>query len=295
MNGALPRPIAADEIDAYARDGVVCLRGLFAGDWIAALARGLERNLAEPGQRSRIYDRDAQDRTFFYDSDSWQRIPEYERFVRDSPCAEVAATLMGSAKANLFFDAVFIRGEGQQFRTPWHQDEPYWSISGFQAISIWMPLVAVERKSALEFVPGSHVWPQKYRQLDFAELNPDSQQGIATARLEGEDWLALPDFDAERDRWNITAWDMEPGDCACFNARLFHGGSGRLSAGRELRVFNTKWLGDDVRCAFRPYGMDPDHSPKMRAAGMNDGDPIDDRLYPRFWPRGGAPERAAIA
>lgn len=285
MNADLPRPITDDEIAAYDRDGVVCLKGLFDPGWIASLARGLERNMAEPGRRARIYDRDDRDRTFFYDSDSWQRIPEYERFVRDSPCAEIAATLMGSKKANLFFDAVFVRGEGQQFRTPWHQDEPYWSISGFQAISIWMPLVAVEKRSALEFIPGSHVWPRKYRQLDFAELNPDRQAGVATARLEGEDWQPLPDFDADREGWKVTAWDMAPGDSACFNARLFHGGSGRLAAGRELRVFNTKWLGDDVRCAFRPYGMDPDHSPRMRAAGMSDGDPIDGRIYPQLWPR----------
>ena len=53
-------------------------------------------------------------------------------------------------------------------------------------------------------------------------------------------------------------------------------------------MFNTKWLGDDVRCAFRAYGMDPDHTAKMTAAGMADGDPVDDRIYPRIWPRAAA-------
>ena len=285
MNTGLPRAITPEEIETFARDGVVCLRGLFDKDWVEELRRGLARNRAEPGHRSRIYDRTADDQTFFYDSDSWQRIPEYENFVRNSPCAEIAATLMGSSKANLFFDAVFLRGRGQQFRTPWHQDEPYWSIAGMQTVSIWMPMVEVERKSALEFIPGSHLWRENYRQKDFAELNPDGQQGVASASLDGDGWLPLPDFDADPERWNVTAWDMAPGDAACFNARLFHGGSGRLSPGRELTVFNTKWLGDDVRCAFRPYGMDPDHSPKMRAAGMADGDPIDGRVYPQIWPR----------
>lgn len=285
MNRELPRPITTDEIDTYARDGVVCLRGMFDADWVAALSRGLARNMAEPGRRSRIYDRTADNRTFFYDSDSWQRIPEYERFVRESPCAEIAATLMASSKANLFFDAVFIRSSGQPFRTPWHQDEPYWSVEGFQTISIWMPMTPVEKTSALEFVPGSHLWRQRYRQRDFAELNPDGQEGVASARLDGEGWRPMPDFDADPAAWGVRSWDMEPGDCACFNARLFHGGSGRLAEGRELRVFNTKWLGDDVRCAFRPYGMDPDHSDKMRAGGLRHGDPISDAIYPCIWPR----------
>ena len=96
-----------------------------------------------------------------------------------------------------------------------------------------------------------------------------------TARLDGEGWLPLPDFDADPQAWNVRSWTMAAGDCVAFNARLFHGGSGKLPAGRGLRVFNTKWLGDDVRVAFRPYGMDPDHSEKMKAGGMAHGDPIE--------------------
>ena len=171
MNRKPGHKVTEDDIRRYEEDGVVCLRGMFDAEWIALLTRGIDRNRAEPGHRSRIYDRTDDDRTFFYDSDSWRRIGEYERFVRESPCAEVAATLMGSNKVNLYFDAVFVRSPGQPFRTPWHQDEPYWSVDGFQTVSIWMPLVPVEKRSALELIPGSHVWAQKYRQLDFAELN----------------------------------------------------------------------------------------------------------------------------
>ena len=51
---------------------------------------------------------------------------------------------------------------------------------------------------------------------------------------------------------------MQPGDCIAFNGRTMHGGSGKLDNERDLRVFTTKWVGDDVRIKFRDCGMDPD-------------------------------------
>jgi hypothetical protein len=86
----------------------------------------------------------------------------------------------------------------------------------------------------------------------------------------------------------MLSWAMVPGDVVVFNARMVHGGSGNLAPDRDLQVFNTQWLGDDVRVAFRPEGMDPDHSGDMRAAGLDHGDRIGGDLYPELWQR---PER----
>ncbi len=94
----------------------------------------------------------------FYDSQAWREIAEYRDFIEKSPLASLAAQLLETNRVNFFFDAVFVRTPGAQFRTPFHQDEPYWSVKGFDTCSIWMPLVSVEKKSALEFVRGSHRW-----------------------------------------------------------------------------------------------------------------------------------------
>ena len=40
----------------------------------------------------------------------------------------------------------------------------------------------------------------------------------------------------------------------------------------DLRVFKTKWAGDDIRIKFRDYGMDPDHSVEMKEKGLKSGD-----------------------
>jgi hypothetical protein len=64
-----------------------------------------------------------------------------------------------------------------------------------------------------------------------------------------------------------------------------HGGSGKLEGDCDLRVFTTKWVGDDVRIKFRNCGMDPDFSSDMIEKGLKSGDRPDTDLYPRVWTR----------
>lgn len=268
-----------DHIRAYRDDGVAFVQGAFSEDWISRLRDGIEDNIANPSERSRIWDRDAEGRVCFYDSQVWQRIEAYRDFVHNSPCAEICAHLMQASRVNFFFDAVFVRTPGAQFRTPFHQDEPYWSVLGHDTVSVWMPLVPVEKKSALEFVRGSHLWGKKYQQENFGALTGDDRDQVKFS----DDAEPFPDIEGNRGQYEILSWDMAPGDAVFFNARIIHGGSGNLSDGRDLKVFNTQWLGDDVRVHFRPEGMDPDHSAVMTAAGLNPGDRPGTDLYPLVW------------
>ncbi|HJL52186.1 MAG TPA: hypothetical protein QF695_06060, partial [Arenicellales bacterium] len=135
--------LSPEQISKFDSDGVILLRTAINPDWIDLLARGLHRNIATPTSRHRIWNRDAQGRTCFYDSQAWQITPEYREFIENSPIARTAADALNTRKVNFFFDAIFVRTPGMQFRTPFHQDEPYWSVKGFDTCSIWMPLVAV--------------------------------------------------------------------------------------------------------------------------------------------------------
>jgi ectoine hydroxylase-related dioxygenase (phytanoyl-CoA dioxygenase family) len=285
MNPDIPRAISSDEIATYHRDGVILLPGMFDRDWIDLLDRGLAANRDDPTDRSRVWDRDAAGRTMFYDSQAWQRIKEYRQFIFDSPAAAIASRLMGSTHINFYFDAVFVRSPGSQFATPWHQDEPYWSVEGYDTCSIWMPLVPVKRENALGFVPGSHRHDAVYSQYNFGSLNPDGETGIDQVDFSGVAVATFPDIDADPEGFGVVSWDMQPGDCVAFNSRIMHGGSGKLDEDRDLRVFTTKWLGDDVRIKFRDCGMDPDHSAIMTEHGLKPGDPPGTDLYPRVWPR----------
>jgi ectoine hydroxylase-related dioxygenase (phytanoyl-CoA dioxygenase family) len=286
MNTNLPRTITPAEIETYDQDGVVLLKGLFDTDWIELLDQGLAANRENPTPRAHTWDRDDAGRATFYDSQAWQQIDQYRQFVFTSPCAEIAGQLMQSDHINFFFDAIFVRTPGTQFATPWHQDEPYWTVDGYDTCSIWMPLVPVAKESALAFVPGSHRTGKTYIQRNFGELNHDDDGAAHEVDFSGVDGEPFPDIDSDPAGFGVISWDMEPGDCVAFNGRMIHGGSGNLDGDRDLRVFNTKWLGDDVRVKFRDHGMDPDHSAIMAEHGLKPGDRPGTDLYPEVWARG---------
>ena len=285
MNTDLLRTITTNEVETYHRDGVLKLSGMFDKDWIEILNKGLDANIGTPTRRSRIWHKDTSGRSMFYDHTAWQGIEEYRKFIFNSPAAQICGQLMDSATVNFFFDSVFVRSTGTQFETPWHQDEPYWSVEGYDACSLWMPLVPVKRKSSLSFVPGSHRLKTVFKQYNFGDLNPVRKKNVDQVDFSDIAEQKFPDINADPEHFGVVSWDMQPGDCIAFNGRTMHGGSGKLDDGCELRVFTTKWVGDDVRIKFRDCGMDPDHRPDMIKKGLKPGDRPDTDLYPQIWKR----------
>ena len=286
MNTNLLRTITPEEIDTYHRDGVLLLQNMFDKDWIELLNKGLDVNIKTPTRRSRIWHKDTSGHSMFYDHTAWQGIDEYKKFIFNSPAAQICGRLTGSTAINFFFDSVFVRSTGTQFETPWHQDEPYWSVEGYDACSIWMPLVPVKRKSSLSFVPGSHRLKTVFKQYNFGDLNPVRKKKVDQVDFSDIAEQKFPDINANPEHFGVVSWDVEPGDCVVFNGRTMHGGSGKLDGDCDLRVFTTKWVGDDVRIKFRDCGMDPDLSSDMIEKGLKPGDRPDTDLYPRVWTRG---------
>ncbi|MBT5414000.1 MAG: hypothetical protein HOH66_01385, partial [Rhodospirillaceae bacterium] len=143
----LPSQVTDKVIAAYRADGVVCLRGVFAGHWMGVVRAGFERNLAKPGRRATVYRPGSDDFVgdegarnfvagkpfvlgesaeprFFNDCTTWQDNAEYSEFVRRSPAAAIAKALMGSAKVNILFEDILIKEALADAPTPWHHDVP---------------------------------------------------------------------------------------------------------------------------------------------------------------------------
>ena len=280
MNTELLRPLTSEEVDIYHRDGAIPLRGMFDKEWIELLNKGLDINCESPTEQSRIWDKNDSGHTMFYDSLAWREIEEYKKFIFNSPAAELCGQLMKSKTVNFFFDAVFVRSAGTKFETPWHQDEPYWSIEGYDACTLWMPLVPVNEENCLSFVPGSHRFKSVFNQKNFGELTGNPKDQVDFSKVADEEF---PDINADPKRYGVVCWELQPGDCIAFNGRTMHGGSGKLDSDTNLKVFTTKWLGDDARVKFRNYGMDPDFSALMIEKGLKSGDKPDTDLYPQVW------------
>jgi ectoine hydroxylase-related dioxygenase (phytanoyl-CoA dioxygenase family) len=255
----------------YRRDGAVVLRGLFDADLLAVLARGVDRNLAEPGPLCIATGEPGRGR-FVEDFRNWDRIPEYEAFVRASPLGAVAAALTGSAEVRLFHDHLLVKEAGTPTPTPLHQDQPYYCIDGRRNVSFWVPLDPVPRESTLELVAGSHAAGTWYLPRSFVE-------GTAMVFDEGT-LVEVPDVAADPDRFPIVGWAVEPGDAVAFHMLTLHRAAGSAAL---RRVFGVRCIGDDVTYAPRPHRTSPPY-PELEGA-LAPGAPLaDDRLFPVLWP-----------
>lgn len=264
--------ITTQQIAAYERDGVVCLRGAFSHAWLELLAAGVERNLREPGPYAKFYTPAGAPGHFFGDYCNWQRIPEYREFLLESPAATIAARLMRSEKVNLFHEHVLVKEPGTLEPTPWHHDQPYWTVDGTQVCSIWLALDPVPRETGVEFVLGSHRWGEWYTPRRFV----DNQDHPAL----DPSFRPVPDVNAHRDQYRFGSWDLELGDCVVFHALTLHGAPGNPLPQRR-RAVASRWTGDDARFVLREGYMSPpppDGHPPHGAA-------MDSNVFPVVWPR----------
>ena len=283
MNREPNNPITVADVAAYRRDGAVCLRGIFDRDWLDLLAAGMERNIAAPDKHGYFLARDAQGHIYFQDVANWQRIPEFERFIFDSPAVDIAGHMMGATKINIFYEAVFYRTAGTTTPTPWHQDVPYWPIDGKDVCSVWTPLDPVPAECALEFVRGSHRWDKVFRRPSFYDDGEAKHLYHTEAEDQGEETRRepTPDVAANRGAYDILTWELEPGDCISFSGMVFHGARGNQNENRPLRALATRWAGDDSYYAEKPEGTDP----MLTGHGLKHGEPFRGPMFPKVWPR----------
>ena len=250
---------------AYARDGIVCLRGMFDQDWIGYMRDWVERAMAAPGPYGEEYG--GGKGRFFGDLDIARRHEGFRRFVRESPAAEIAGRVMGARRVNFFYDQLLVKEPGTGERTPWHQDQPYWAVAGRQVCSVWLPFDAVAEDTCVEYVAGSHDWPE-FSPYHFVDGTP----------YEGTGLPPLPDIDAERAQHRILRFALEPGDCLVFQAMIVHGAPGNAS-NRRRRALATRWTGDDARYCVRPGEV----AIPTRDPGLQHGDKMDCDDFPLVW------------
>ena len=264
--------VTPELIDAFARDGAVCLRGLLNADEVALLRAGIDANIAAPSPRAKVASRADDPGFFIEDFCNWQGNDAYRRVIFDSPLAAAAGRLMQSQRVRLYHDHMLTKEPGTRQRTPWHQDQPYYNIDGRQNISFWIPVDPVRRHSTLEFVAGSHKGPW---------LMPRTFMDHQAKWFPEGSLADLPDIEAARDDFPILGWAVEPGDVIAFHMLSLHAAGG-VGPGQRRRVFSARYLGDDARHAPRPWRISLPFA--GLAERMADGAELDDPLFPPVWP-----------
>ena len=207
---ALDLAVTQEHIKQFQANGVVCIQNCIGHDWLTTLKESAEQLWEQPGPCGEHVRRATGD--YFTDLEMAQRPNLFSDFAHRGPSAELAGTLLQSSEVCFLYDQYFEQRWNDQksshrnspapiAATPWHQDQPYWQITGSQVArcynqqsrltyclkvaSVWLPLDPTPPGAAVQFIAGSHRW-QEHSPFHFA----------TGEQYEGTDQPRLPDIEA---------------------------------------------------------------------------------------------------
>jgi ectoine hydroxylase-related dioxygenase (phytanoyl-CoA dioxygenase family) len=260
-----------DAVAAFARDGVVLVRGVLDAAEVAIAAAAIEAVLARPGPLAQVASGADDPGAFVEDFCRWQEIPEIERLARRSRVPAVAAALMATPQVRFYHDHVLVKEGGTRQRTPWHQDQPYYNVDG-KGVSAWIAVDEVPAGGSLELLAGSQHGPWL---LPRTFLSKEARWFPAGSLAE------LPDIDADPGAFDIRRFTLQPGDAIFFDFLTVHGAAGFPYAGRR-RILSLRYLAADARHAPRTWRTSPPFD--GLAAEIPAGAAMDHPLFPVVWP-----------
>ncbi len=259
------RALTEAEFEAFWRDGVICVRGLYSPQWVAQLTEALDDICSKPSPLS-VTPRQGK---FHSDLYTWLTNDIVRDFVLFGPSAKLAQQAFRSKRVNFYYDQIFVKEQLSPSPTPWHHDFTFWPLQGEQIASLWTSVDTVDAESsALEFIVGSHRWPKRFRAIG----------SDGTDFTTGHKMDELPDINGDRSKFDIVSWEVEPGDALLFHALTLHGARGNRSTTTKRRAIATRWCGDDV--TYISKGV-----PELYRYGLSEGDPLSGPFFPQILPQ----------
>lgn len=266
MSSQFEYPLSQAQLDTFERDGVLHLPRVLDQ---AQIERGREACDRAPATETVDGSRAPE---YFMKLRVWEVDDVFKQFCFSSVITGIAAQLTESDKLNLLYDQMFNIAPGSGDRTVWHNDLPYWPVRGDQVVSIWMAFDRVVKENgALEFIRGSHRWDTKFQPVQTAD-DGDTQL-YESGRDDGH--VPTPDFEDERDKYDMITFDLEAGDALAFHPLMVHSSYPNTSVDLQRRAYAMRFMGREVRYYDGPvwnvYIMNPT---------LKTGDPLDSEQYP---------------
>ena len=261
------RAITDEDRETYQRDGVVCLREVFDPEWMESLMPAARRISIDeedvgllPSAPGRYMSR---------------LIPEYRRFIFESPMAQAAAQAIGSSKATFFFEEFFAKPPHSDSKTLWHCDRMGWPVDGVMVPSIWIPLHDVKAENSLEFMAGTHK-----DDVPYWLFSPNARQMIKP-----EDRVAHPDEAKLRATpgARFLNFDMKAGDMIVLHPWVLHFSSGNTAEDWRIAI-SARIFGDDITWNPRPDCL---NIAGVSFDEMVPGNPPGGPLFPVLWSEDG--------
>ncbi len=261
------REVTQQDIDDYARDGVVCLRSVLDRDWI---------DLLEPIAREVIIDKKDVGLLPTIPGRYMARcIEEYRKFLFESPIAEVAGQVMQSKEIRFFFDEFFAKPPQSDAKTLWHCDRMGWPVTGTMVPSLWIPLTPIVKANSLEVLAGT-----QHDDVPYWLFSPNARKMIKP-----DDRVPHPEIESKRGDPNLRflSWDMDPGDMLIVHPWVLHYSAGNPTDDWRVAI-SERVFGDDIRWAPRP---DCVNLAGVSFDEMLDGERPEGSHFPLLWSEDG--------
>ena len=266
---------------AFRLEGVVALRDAFEPRWIETLRTGIEANIANPTENFTNHTTDPSAPAYLEDFWAWNRFDEFRDFVHNSPCAAIAAELLGAKRIHLVMDNWFLRQAGSASRAPFHHDISYFDFHGSMCV-LWLPLTPVGAAECLAWVRGSHAWGKLFRRVFFRDGH---EGGETPCIVNGLEYEPPPDVAADPSRYDLARFDLAPGDCVYFDMRTVHGSLPDDSPpARDGMRYSLRMAAENGIIGYRGDWARHERA-IMAAAGYGDGDAIAGDFFPCLWER----------
>lgn len=154
--------LTAEQIDRYRQDGFLIIEGFLDSqeleDWRTQVGEAVEQRLASTTEG--LHNQGDPDNYYARVFTQCLKLAEtyagVHRLMHDERLGRLAGTLAGVDGIRIWHDQALIK---PPFGNPtgWHLDNPYWSFSSPDAISLWVALDdATQANGCMWYLPGTH-------------------------------------------------------------------------------------------------------------------------------------------
>ena len=252
--------VTQEQIDFYRENGFVVLHDFLTPEELETWRDAVDGAVRRRGERRQLHHKDNKYKGTYYDYifvqrvNLWMDSPEVRRLILDPRLGKLAAELAGVDGMRIWHDQALIK---QPWANPtgWHLDNPKWSYSSRDTLSIWVALDdATLQNGCLYFLPGSH------KTADYDDVPIGENIGdIFRVYPQWQETMSAPA-------------EMKAGSCSFHNGLIAHGAGANMTPGWRRAM----------TCGFMPDGCTFNGKQNIltdeQFAGYEIGDLLDDDL-----------------
>lgn len=260
--------VSPQQIAQYREQGFLVIDGFLKPDeletWRRATEEAVQARLAQTSYLHNQSDPDAYYAQIFLQALKLREVHEGMRRLMDDPkLGKLAATLAGIDGIRIWHDQALIKPPFGN-ATGWHLDNPFWSFSSKDAISIWVALDDATRDNGcLYYLPGT----QKMARFEETPIGTNLNELFK----QYPEWLSI----------GSVATPCPAGSAVFHNGLIAHGAAANMT-NRPRRA---------MTCAYMPDGSTFNGTrnvlPEEYFRSLKFGDVLDDdAVVPLIWSAG---------